>query len=217
MWSVALFGYHKWKYELREIKQTLVNLPTGINYQGIMQYKEVLVNLVVSRHVDPPVNYDKSKYFIYSCIGCNGRIVPGDIDDFKPIEKNHVWTPHERKSRLIVTIDGPTENQMRALCEPIWDMNSYPILPEPFDWEDYGEDSIMLEPKNHIKKRRFNITLPALENMGVDIEKMLDKELIYNPELRVIEKTEMFDKLNNRNILESDGLNLLPPIIIEKP
>jgi len=60
------------------------------------------------------------------------RAVAGDLVDFKPYDQEHIWTPLERTQFLVVTIDGPTLEQMTALKECIWDLNSYPVY-NPLD------------------------------------------------------------------------------------
>lgn len=189
--SVALFGHYKYRFELREIGS----------------------NRTVERFVDPPLDYDKEKYFVYACIGCEARAIPGDIVAIKSI--GHRWTPEEQKRFLIVQMDILPE-QINGICEPIWDLTSYEELPPDF-WDKYIGDKIELIPKRHIKTRRFNISLDILSNVGVDIGAMLNRELIYVPKIRDIDKTEGFDKLRDRTILETDGLNVLAPIIIERP
>jgi len=44
---------------------------------------------------------------------------------------------------------------------------------------------------------------------------MLDKTIQYRPTLRTIGKLEIFDKLNDRYVENSDNLEALQPIILE--
>jgi len=162
-------------------------------------------------------------------IGWEKRAVPGDVIAYKPIDQKDRWTPTERAEFLIVTIDGPSQAQMEALCEPFWDTNSYRPY-EPLSYDDFvlsfvDPDVIdkpsayakylemMLEnsrlPTTYLKKRRFNIPLETLKSAGVDEVKMLDRELLYSPKLPTLPYTESFDKMKSRNVLASDGLRLI--------
>ena len=216
-WSVALFGYHKHRYELRENKQTLTRMPTGTNYQGRMLYEDVWTNKVVGRFVDPPTGYDEDIYFVYEVTGWERRARPGDIIAVKPIEEAQRWTPTERKEFLIVTLDSIEREQIPGLLEPVWDTDSYPDM--NIDWETVDEETVSLEfrPKMRTRKRRFSIPLQALEEKGVDIASMLDPSCPYVPNGAEYDKLECYDNLDDKNIEEADGLNLLPPIVINRP
>ena len=71
-------------------------------------------------------------------------------------------------------------------------------------------------PKKHLKKRRFNIPLTTLSNNGVIISKMLDKQLLYTPVINDFTRSDCYDKLNDRVINSSDGLNLIKPLTDEE-
>jgi len=102
-WSVALFGHYKPKYYL-------VEKSTG--------------NILNNYLLDPPkINVDK--YFLYEVKGNEKRCFPGDIVAWKPFSDEHKWTEKERQEFLIITIDGPTKEQIVALTEPYWDIASY--------------------------------------------------------------------------------------------
>jgi len=162
-------------------------------------------------------------------IGWEKRAMPGDVIAYKPIDQEDRWTPTERAEFLIVTIDGPSQAQMEALCEPFWDTSSYHPY-EPLSYDDFVLSFVdsriidkssayakylemMLEnsrlPTTYLKKRRFNIPLETLKSAGVDEVKMLDRELLYSPKLPTLPYTESFDKMKSRNVQVSDGLNLI--------
>lgn len=123
-WSAALFGHHKHRYELREKEATLKRMPMGKNYQGIMQYRDELVNEVVGRFLEMPTGFNEDKLFVYAVTGWEKRAVPGDVAAIEPL--GHKWTPHERRRFLIVTVDGLGLDQISGLIEPVFDMDSYP-------------------------------------------------------------------------------------------
>lgn len=216
-WSVILFGYYKPRYELREIEQTLVRLPSGENYQGRMLYKDVWVNKVIGRFVDPPTDYDKDLYFVYEVTGWEKRAKPGDIIDLKPAELKKTWTEIIRKHFLIIELDNIEPYQLPGLTEPLWDTESYSEEMQNFDWDSTEETSIEFFPLEYIRKRRFSITLDTLNGAGIDTEKMLDPEIEYVPNDGIFDKLQCFDNLNDRNIDEDDNLNVLEPIVIERP
>lgn len=117
--------------------------------------------------------------------------VPGDVIHFKTFDKEAIWTDQERKLYLIVIIEGLTEEQMFALREPIYDLTF----------------------KVHIKKHRFNFPIEYLKSLGVDTEKMLDQDVLYNPKLPVLTITSCFDKYKNRNVLIEDELRPLDALV----
>ena len=55
-----------------------------------------------------------------------------------------------------------------------------------------------------------------LRDRGVDIDRMLNKELRYNPDLEPIKKIKCYDKLNTRYARRSDGFNILAPVKVGK-
>lgn len=66
-------------------------------------------------------------------------------------------------------------------------------------------------PQDYLKKRRFCLALDCLEALGVDLKRMLDKELLYKPDLPFIPITLCFDKLRQRSVEASDGLRPIQP------
>ena len=271
-WSVALFGHHKPRFELREIAWTdhIPIVAHGYHgepyYYNIESYSEpgkgyagtgyhamttdikragtVKIQKRISTHVEMPVGFDDKKHFVYNVVEWEKRARPADIITFKQHGKD--WTDVEKQHFLIVTLEGLEENQLVAICERLWDTNSYKVYnPLSFkDWEimmtqkanqssnpelalytlnlnkeDWyqkyvdGEKEKCAYPQNYLKKRRFHIPINDLKNLGVDENEMLCTECSYVPQIRNINRLECFDKLNNRYVLESDGLNTIQPII----
>lgn len=70
--------------------------------------------------------------------GWGKRAQIGDIIAYKLYEDAWRWTPNERKEFLIVTVDGPTLEQMEAMCEQKYDLDSYvPYAPMSYaEWEN---------------------------------------------------------------------------------
>jgi len=248
-WSVALFGHHKPRYELRErewsdyipivsrgyhgephyyLADSFTELGAGYGGTGyhalttdIGKAGTVRMQKTISRHVELPIGFDEETCWIYNVIGWEQRAEPGDIIAYKAYRsqkgivgysKLHeygrdTWTEKERKEFLIVTLDNLEEIQMPAICEPVWDTDSYDIP------EEYPEEPIELYPTKHLKKRRFHLPINDLKQIVVDEAKMLDKQVEYMPELRDIQKVESYDKLNERYIIEADELRQIQPII----
>lgn len=71
-------------------------------------------------------------------------------------------------------------------------------------------------PKLRIKSRRFHMTMNDLKALGVDEVKMLDKDLIYTPELSDIIKTQCYDKKNDRYVLTDDDLEEIQSLTDEE-
>jgi hypothetical protein len=181
----------------------------------------VKIQKTISRHVELPTEFDSKKYFVYNVLGWEKRAEPGDVIAFKAYRhqigivgysKLHeygrdTWTETERKHFLIITLDNLEYAQMPGICEPYWDTNSYKFP------DVYPEKAEAFYPTQALKKRRFNIPLDDLKQIGVDETKMLDTNTEYMPDLRDIQKIECRDKLNERYVLESDQLRLIEPVM----
>ena len=232
-WSVALFGHHKPRFELREIEYSR-HVPIvahgyygepyfydarsysepGKGYAGTGYHKmttdikragTVKIQKKISQHVEMPVGFDDKTHFIYNVVGWEKRAEPSDIIGFKQYGKG--WTENEKKLFLIITLDNLEESQANALCESLWDTDSYKIPTE------FPKEPEELYPTNHLKKRRFHIPMNDLKSLGVDEGEMLCPDCKYVPQIRDIQKLECFDKLNSRYVLGSDGMNTIRPII----
>lgn len=196
-WSVALFGHYKPRFYLRERKS----------------------GILVTDFVEKPEEayWDEEKYYVYDVQGWERRAEPGDIIDVKPFKDHKVWSEVERKQFLIVTLDDFEPEQLAGVMEPYWDITSYPVIPDEYIQELINKGEVdVVKPSNVHKKRRFNISLQDLEAMGVDKEKMLDKRVLYSPELDIIKKTDCNDKMKERKVVSSDGLRLIEPVLIGK-
>lgn len=192
-WSVALFGHHKPRFYLRERKS----------------------GLLVTDFVEKPEEafWDEEKYYLYDVHGWERRAEAGDIIAVKPFKDHKTWTDNERKQFLIVTLDDFELEQLAGVTEPYWDTSTYPEITE-----EILEKSVKLletleipTPAQYHKKRRFNIPLNDLQDMGVDLTKMLDKKVFYSPELDIIKKTGCFDKMKKEKAKDTDGFNLIEP------
>lgn len=191
LWSAALFGHYKPRYYLRD----------------------KLTGLIRSAHVELPPIFDASKQFLHLCDGWKRRAEPGDIIAVRPYAEHDRWTDTERKQFLIVTLDDFDLTQLAGIVEPNWDTESYPVVPQDeINRLMQRGERVELMPQRHIKKRRFHITLDDLRDRGVDIDRMLNKELRYDPDLEPIKKIKCYDKLNDRYARKDDGFNLLPPV-----
>lgn len=202
-WSVALFGHHKHRYELREKEAILKRMPMGNNYRGVMQHRDELVHKVVGRFVEMPTGFNEDKLFVYHVTGWEKRAVPGDVVAIRPWSERGRWTPHERHRFLIVTIDGPRQNQLAGLIEPVFDLNSYTeYLPESF--VDFDAKLLLHTHKAKNKAR-------ALQGY----EKM-DRTAYYNDYLKGAKEASAFPRqhLNKRRFrielphLESIGVDI---------
>ena len=150
-------------------------------------------------------------------LGWERRAEPGDIIAVRPYSEHGRWTPTERREFLIVTIDDFDLEQLSGLFEPQWDTNSYPAVPDEHISNLKSKGIVEeISPSLYTKKRRYHITLDDLRDHGVDIDKMLNKELKYSPDLSVIKKIKCHDKLNKRYAKKTDGFNLLAPLKIGK-
>ena len=165
------------------------------------------------------------------------RAQPGDIITFMPL--GHKWTPREKSRFLIVNLlNGPEQDKMAALCEQYWNVNTYKeYAPESYDTfavnliaaskkiltaddclKAYAEylENVKMEcqfPQNYITKRRMQVELADLERSGVDIDRMLDTKVEYDPR-PVLTVTDFFDKMKKRKVEKADGLNLIQPRIL---
>ena len=196
LWSAALFGHYKPRYYLR-------SRTTGLT-----------VGAYVER---PPEVWDDRTLFLHPVTGWEQRAEPGDIIAVRPYAEHDRWTETERKQFLIVTLDDFEPGQLIGLIEPQWDTDSYPVPDEKQIKALQARGEVAeLYPARYIRKRRFHVTLDDLRDRGVDIDRMLNKELFYSPDLDPIPKLKCFDKLNKQYSSQFYGFNLLAPIKIEK-
>ena len=195
LWSAALFGHYKPRYYLRD----------------------KLTGLIRSAHVERPEAFDNGKQFLHPCEGWERRAEPGDIIAVRPYEQRDRWTDTERKQFLIVTLDDLDPAQLDGLVEPQWDTDSYPVV-ENSEIENLKQcgEIVSIMPSRHIKKRRFHITMDDLRDRKVDVDRMLNKELRYEPDLEPFVKIKCYDKLNDRYARKADGLKTLAPRRIGK-
>lgn len=235
-WTVALFGHHKPRYELREIEYSDHYPIVSYGYHGNPHYYlkssftepgkgyagtgyteltkdpkqagSVKIQKTISRHIEEPNHFDNGRYFIYNVAGWEKRAMPGDIIALKPFGQD--WTLKEKMEFLPITLDNIEPEQLPGVCEPVWDTDDYEIIdPKTI------KEQVELYPRSHLKKRRFNIPMDDLKSFGIDENKMLDKEIYYAPAIKEINKLECFDKFNARYISLEDNLETIKPIIIK--
>ena len=128
------------------------------------------------------------------------RAQPGDVIAFKPWEDRNIWTPNERSEFLIVTIDGPTSEQMDALLEQEFDLTSYEVLnAEKTNYEQCRF------PRDYTNKRRFIIDLTDLAAKGVDIDRMVDRSDQYDPQPEFTH-LEIYDRVKKNKVKVTDEL-----------
>ena len=160
-------------------------------------------------------------------LGWEKRAVPGDLIAMKPYGQD--WTETEKKEFLVVTIEGPSNLQLSGLRELYWNMESYmpynPIKKTAFEIlqprDDYDfylemEQQRCCHPTDHVKKRRFHISLDDLKKIGVDSARMLDMDKVYAPDLSIIDMTDISDKLRSRKIRHDDGLRELDELTVHQ-
>jgi hypothetical protein len=190
-WAVLLFGHYKPRYYL-------LDKGTGI---------------LVSQHVTKPTDFDKSRLRIHNVIDWEKRAEPGDFTTHRPWDERWRYTPTERKGFLIIRVTGPTDAQMLALRERLYDTSSESWDVGPADGIKLGKKMDFF-PRRHLHKRRFKVPLDDLIARGVDLDSMLNKEMEYVPSLEAFDKFAIWDKLRDRYIIASDGLNTIAPITI---
>ena len=71
-------------------------------------------------------------------------------------------------------------------------------------------------PTTHWRKRRFNISLDRLETLGVQTDIMLNKAIEYQPKIATVDQTYFYDKLKQRDVLTTDGLNRIRPLTLSE-
>ena len=145
------------------------------------------------------------------------------------------WSPNEKRLFLIIGMEGTETEQWTALREPKYDLNSYRTydpkslqvfaqemrasaqkgIPDVEMAKHYAkyleaEKQACAYPLDYLKKRRFNIPLNDLADLGVNIPMMLDQAWEYVPGISV-PHTTFSDKVAARKILPTDGLNPIQP------
>ena len=231
-YSFALFGHYKPNWSMIEIEyDTLVATFVDEPKWDAGQKAWIDGKIVFPEHV----------YRLHQWIGNERRAVPGDViackeapafwtaterKEFLIIEIDNL-TFIQANALCEMEWDLNSYNLYDPLSEENWyarqvektlltndPPSSLKKLDEKrIEWfENYmfGEKFKNRFPKTHWKKRRFNIPLTTLESKGVDIEQMLDRKVLYNPTIES-NKLEYYDKLKQRNILETDKLKTIKP------
>jgi len=190
-WSIALWGYDKRNY-------ILVDKKTGIGDQG---------------HLELPDHYDPDKHRLIDMTTENERrIKPGDVVAWKYWKDRDKWTTYDRQICLIIILNSNlVGTQLGALKEPQYDLTTWAPLNGRELTDDEDLDGMPDYPMKNIFKRRFHIPLQDLESLGVDITKMKDKDLVYQPDIEISTSDYFFDKMNSRKLLPTDGLNPFKP------
>jgi hypothetical protein len=241
-WSVALFGHNKPNFSMIEIG-TDTTVVTFVNEPA---FYDKLPVTGLPGWLDGLIEFPNHVYRLHPWVGNEKRNIPGDVVAFK--EEDGYWSETERKHFLIATIDGPTHNQMEALCEMEHDLSSYkayepdnlqlfydklaakaPEKADPIEFMDKldankeiyydnylnGMQRWSAYPLNHWRKSRFNVAESVLQNAGVDLVRMKDKNDLYAP-LVTFNKLDMYDKLRQRAVTGDDTIDFIWPRTLEE-
>lgn len=146
-------------------------------------------------------------YYKEQSLGWEQRAKPGDVIAFRPASEANLWTPHERKRFLIITVSDLESSQLSALCEPYYDISTLPSV-------EFAKIGDVLYPMGYFNKRRFGISLEDLSSIGVNTSRMLDAGDLYVPEDLVVSKETCYDRMTSRNVLPTDNLRLIDPVIV---
>ena len=148
-------------------------------------------------------------------IGWERRAFPGDIVAFKPIEQEFTWTDTEKKEFLIITIDGPTENQMLGLCEPQWDLTSYrPFAPD----KDLATFVTRMQARIAVKRTASDPDM--LKRMLDDLESK--KDLLYAEHIEATRERSRFPMQHFKKrrfhipLTTLESLGVVLPVMLDK-
>lgn len=135
-------------------------------------------------------------------------IQQGDIVFCRPYTPDYIPPSRQSENHLHFVIDLDSREQAEALCEVYIDTTSKIIDDTK---RIAGKPKYLLYP-NNIKKRRFRISLGTLHSMVGDINAFKENTPYFNG-LIPLDKLDIMDDLNSRNILATDGLNVFKPEI----
>lgn len=71
-------------------------------------------------------------------------------------------------------------------------------------------------PKRHWKKRRFAVPLDSLSALGINVDRMLDMNDSYVPEIGEIGREHVWDKLRQRSVSEMDRFQMIQRLTINE-
>ena len=137
------------------------------------------------------------------------RMKKNDIFCIEPF--GHPWTPKEVNSHEIVTLEGITKIEVMGLLEPIYDLNSYDVYnPMAFsEFKEFHPDFIlagqMKKYAEYIESEKERCSLP---------QEYLAKRRFKIDGKGIITKTQIYDHLRGRSVLESNGLSEIRPRIV---
>ena len=198
-----------------------------------------------SQHVEMPVDFDDKKHFIYNVVGWEKRAEPGDVISYKPYKSDYppgsssimVSVDELTRGQVEVLCESQWDIDSYKVYAPLAYVDWYGMMylkaeaqldkvktlalleENKLTWYDEyikNEKEKCAYPTTHLKKRRFNIPQVDLEILGVDIAKMQNTNIVYQPKPISLSKTQYYDKLNSRYISEMDKLNFIKPLTFEK-
>lgn len=205
-WSVALFGHQKFipnevdspvEYAAAIKRTEPGDIVAYKPYNGETQWTDLERRRFLIVTIDGPTegqilalvekNFDLTSYRIYD-----------------PLD-NGSW-----RSQLIAQWNTLTQTQKDQMLA--W-WNSLSTAEQDSLYDEYivNKKNECRYPTKYIKKRRFTITQTTLSNAGVNLTRMFDTSDLYDPYPDFI-ITDPFDRINDRNILITDGLNVIQPL-----
>jgi hypothetical protein len=91
----------------------------------------------------------------------------GDIIAYKKYKKNEIqWTENEKKNFIIIVLDGFSKKEMQALT-------------------NYEKEGVNVK-----RWRKYQLDIYHLQTLGLDIKKVKDGEIVYQPLEDVVIKNE---------------------------
>lgn len=187
VWSVALFGHYKPRFYLQD----------------------KITGKTIDALIEEPTYFDSDKYKLHNVSGWQKRCEPGDIVAFRPIEEEGLWTPRERMSFLIVTLENLTHEQIASgIIEPNYDLNSYEEY-NPMNFDDF-EKSIV-DSELEAEKENRKIKKPWKDKSVEEKNKEYDDYIIHEKE-KCVYPRDYFNKRRMKITLEdldASGIDLI--------
>ena len=194
-WTVALFGH--WK-------------PKDLGWERRAMPGDVIAYKPIEREFTW-TETERKEFLIATIVGTSARQMEAmvepqwDTDSYRPyspetfdafvarmlvrIQSKRMATVGAVHDRMVADLERDKEKLYADYVAKMRDRSRFPIA--------------------YLKKRRIHCSEDLLKSLGVDIGKMLDRDLFYNPKLPAVEFTDCTDKLRERNILATDGLNIM--------
>jgi len=215
IYSAVLFGHHKPNFYLQDIK-TGKNVSTHLEEPDFDPTRFKLHRVTGNEKRCSPGDIvslrPMEKEYLWTPLERSQfLIVRIEIPDDIPMPEGLVeqyWDVDSYNEFNPVSFEEMDEN-LSSLAEE--GKNKWLTKTKEQKQEDYEAHIALLRescayPTDYLKKRRMGISLDTLKDAKVDLERMLDPNIRYDPKLEVFKHLDCWDKMKKRKLVKEDKL-----------